>query len=141
MASAGIEGFFTNHSARRTGGTRLFRAGVQRKAVKEATGHSSDAVDKYQITSDEQRAMMSRVIAGEHKDEVCEVTNPKPVETGQNVESNEATITISQNKNACKCEKSNESRENVGELINSIIEKQKSKGKSRIKISIEIINE
>ena len=60
MKTAGIEGFFTNHSARRTGGTRLFRAGVPRKLVKEATGHTSDAVDKYQITSDAQREMMSK---------------------------------------------------------------------------------
>ena len=32
MEKANIQGFFTNHSARRTGGTRLFRAGVQRKS-------------------------------------------------------------------------------------------------------------
>ena len=63
MKDANIEGYFTNHSARRTGGTHLFRAGVDRKLVKEATGHSSDAADKYQITSDEQRAMRSRIIA------------------------------------------------------------------------------
>ena len=47
MQDAGIQGFFTNHSARCTGGTHLFRAGVQRKLVKETTGHSSDAIDKY----------------------------------------------------------------------------------------------
>ena len=54
MKTAGIEGFFTNHSARHTGGTHLFRAGVQRKLIKESTGHTSDAVDKYQLTSHEQ---------------------------------------------------------------------------------------
>ena len=38
METAGIVGFYTNHSARCTGGTRLFRAGMQRKLVKETTG-------------------------------------------------------------------------------------------------------
>ena len=39
MKDAKIEGFFTNHSLRRSGGTRLFNAGIDRKLVKEATGH------------------------------------------------------------------------------------------------------
>ena len=54
MEKGEFAGFFTNQSARRTGGTRLFRAEVQRKVVKECTGHRSDAVDKYQIMSDDQ---------------------------------------------------------------------------------------
>ena len=52
MKAANIDGFFTNHSLRRIGSTRLFRACVERKLVKEVTGHRSDAVDAYQITSD-----------------------------------------------------------------------------------------
>ena len=48
---ANLEGFFTNHSLRRTSTTRLFRQGVDRKLIKEFTGHSSDALDQYQITS------------------------------------------------------------------------------------------
>ena len=53
MEEAEISGYFTNHSARRTGSTRLFRAGGDRKIVKETTGHKSDEIDKYQITSAE----------------------------------------------------------------------------------------
>ena len=63
MEEGGIEGFFTNHSLRRTGGTRLFQAGIDRKLVKEATGHRSDAVDNYQVRSHEQHHRMSKVIA------------------------------------------------------------------------------
>ena len=63
--NAGLQGFFTNHSLRCTGITRLFQAGVDRKLVKEFSGHSSDAVDAYQITSDAQRKQISSVIAGE----------------------------------------------------------------------------
>ena len=59
MKEAGIEGFFTNHSLKR----RLFRGGVDRKLVKEATGHRSDAVDLYQITNDNQCDEMSKIIA------------------------------------------------------------------------------
>ena len=64
MASAGYDGFFSGHSLRRTGGSRLFQAGVQRKLVKEVTGHASDAIDKYQVTSDSQRAAMSNILQG-----------------------------------------------------------------------------
>ena len=63
--NAGLQGFFTNHSLRCTGITQLFQAGVDRKLVKEFSGHSSDAVDAYQITSDAQRKQISSVIAGE----------------------------------------------------------------------------
>ena len=73
MEKAKINGFFTNHSARRTGGTHLFREGIQQKLVKEMMGHHSDAVDKYQITSDEQCQMMSEVLTGNHVDQVREV--------------------------------------------------------------------
>ena len=65
MKDANIEGFFTNHSLRRTGGTRLFRGGIDRKLVKETTGHRSDSVDAFQITSDEQRAKTSEIIRNE----------------------------------------------------------------------------
>ena len=64
MKRGDIQGYFTNHSLRRTGGTRLFRAGVDRKLVKEVTGHRSDAVDAYQITGHNQRKLISSVVQG-----------------------------------------------------------------------------
>ena len=60
--AAGFKGFYTGHSCRRSGTTCLFQAGVQRKLIKEAPGHRSDTVDKYQITSDEQRIQMSNIL-------------------------------------------------------------------------------
>ena len=60
LKDAKLDGFFTNHSLRRTGTTRLFQKGVDRKLIKEFTGHTSDAVDNYQVTSDAQREEMSR---------------------------------------------------------------------------------
>ena len=63
IKKANIEGFFTNHSLRRTGETRLFRAGVECKLIKETMGHRSDLVNGYQIPSDEQCEAMSKIIA------------------------------------------------------------------------------
>ena len=60
-----LDGFFSNHSLRRTSTTRLFNAGVDRKLVKEFTGHTSDAVDQYQITSHEQCEQISKIVNGE----------------------------------------------------------------------------
>ena len=61
VKSVRLDGFFTNHSLRRSGTTRLFQAGVDRKIIKEFTGHSSDAVDNYQVTSEEQRHELSSI--------------------------------------------------------------------------------
>ena len=139
MQSAGIEGFFTNHSTRRTGGTRLFRAGVQRKLVKEATGHSSDAIDKYQITSDEQREMMSKIIAGDVPNNVREVESIR-VESpsAPKASEKEATIVMSNSDVECKCRKREFDVAHIGELIKGIIEGQQSSDKTVIKIEIEI---
>ena len=65
LCSAKIDCYFTNHLLRRSGGSRLFQAGVEQKLVKELTGHRSDAIDCYQITSECQRQKFSGRIAGE----------------------------------------------------------------------------
>ena len=65
LKSAKLDGYFTNHSLRCTSTTRLFREGVDRKLIKEFTGHTSDAVDLYQVTSDKQREVMSKIVGGE----------------------------------------------------------------------------
>ena len=71
LKDAGLDGFFTNHSLRRTAATPLFRAGANVKLIKEVTGHVSDVVEKYQITSDQQRMQLSSIIQGKcSKEEV-----------------------------------------------------------------------
>ena len=139
MKDAKIEGYFTNHSARHTGGTRPFRAGVDRKLVKEATGHTSDAVDKYQITSDEQCAMMSCIIAGNqiHVSENCENECPKADKSVTNTVSLDQEGTVS---NVAQTSMSVETS-SVGGMINEIIEKHTTSGKTVIKINIEITKE
>ena len=137
MKEAKIEGFFTNHSLRRSGGTRLFRAGIDRKLVKEATGHLSDAVDKYQITGDGQRKQISSVLQGlhvegtENKTAKCTQVEQKHEENGQ--KSDKVTTT------QCNCNKLNST--NVAEIVSELLGKLNNKGKTVIKLEIEVHNE
>ena len=139
MKVAQIDGFFTNHSLRRTGGTRLFQAGVDRKLVKETTGHSSDSVDAYQITSDAQRASLSRIIA---KDPSATVSvNPDQTE---NLEEDVAckvkekpsdNVKLSSQNSVCTC---GINKKNIGEVIDNILSRSELKGKTVIRFEIEI---
>ena len=145
MSEAGYEGFYSGHSLRRSGTSRLFRAGVQRKLVKECTGHLSDAVDKYQITSDEQREMMSKILhsgpgavstqTSLPMKSVCGTVvnqNPKNVTKNVDVKTEES----SEGCNACNC-----SKKQFGGLIEHIVSSVNATGKAKIKIEIEISNE
>ena len=78
LKDAGLDGFFTNHSLCRTCATRLFQVGESVKIVKEITGHISDAVHKYQETSDCQRMDASSIIQGEGK--VAKISESPPME-------------------------------------------------------------
>ena len=61
--SAGIKGYFTNHSLRATATSRLYHAGVDEQLVMERTGHRSlEGVRSYKRTSDEQRETLSNLI-------------------------------------------------------------------------------
>ena len=83
LKHAGLDGFFTNHSLRWTTAMRLFQAGQNLKLIKEVTGHVSDAVEKYEITSDKQRMHVSSIIQSDVVDseEVNEVKEVKEVVT------------------------------------------------------------
>ena len=145
MSEAGIEGFYTNHSARCTRSTRLFRAGVQRKLVKECTGHRSDAIDKYQITSDAQRQQMSEIMAEDTSNNVKELVvidndskvDDKVVENVPNV----SNVTITRNESDPIHANPNLDSNSVGNLVTKLLEGVKKQGKSTIKIQIEIHNE
>ena len=128
MYDAQISGYFTNHSAWRTGRTRLFRAGVDRKLIKEDTGHRSDVVDKYQIMSEKQRAIMSDIIAN----------NPQ-TSTVSKAPSEEFDVSV-ECKKTCNCNgEVNES--NINQVVTKLIEATKGQGKHTIKINIEITTE
>ena len=136
MKDANIEGFFTNHSLRRTGGTRLFRGGIDRKLVKETTGHHSDAVDAYQITSDNQRAEMSKIIREEPSEIVSKIqeSNQSDKEKSGDIGQN---YNDSKHREMCNCQINSS---NVGEIVNQLIGSLKKGTKTTIKLQIKIQN-
>ena len=132
MKEAKIEGFFTNHSLRRICSTRLFRVGVDQKIVKEVTGHRSNAIEKYQVTSDEQRAQVSKIIA-QNPDAVSRENNVKSVKE-DNLDDKSVSIGST---NKCKC---SVSEGNVTDIIDRIVKETSKKGKTIIRLEIKIAN-
>ena len=65
LKSCNLDGYFTNHSLRRRSATHLFQAGIDKKIVKEITGYVSDALDRYQVTSREQKETVSNILRNE----------------------------------------------------------------------------
>ena len=62
-SEAGAEGYFTNHSLRRTCATRLFQKGIEEQQIMSITGHrSSNAVRQYKEISHEQEEKLSKLI-------------------------------------------------------------------------------
>ena len=116
--------------------------------MKEFTGHTSDAIDNYQITSEDQRRQLSLIIAGESTNESVKspkiapketiVEEPKPIETNAN--SLDITITDKTEGNrGCNCKLSNlslEENEKIGQIVTKLLEGRKF-GKATIKLEIE----
>ena len=135
MIDANIEGFFTNHSLRRTGGMRLFRGGVDRKLVKEVTGHRSDSVDAYQITSDEQHSTISKIIREKPSATVSKTSDESKNYT---MENEAKMVEDPPRKSICQCQVN---ASNVGDVVNKIIGSLKKEGKTTIKLQIKIKHE
>ena len=155
MLMAGeIDGYFTNHSLRRSGCTRLFQAGVDRKIVKEVSGYRSEANDKYQFTSELQKQQVSKILAttGDEKpvgnvlskSELVENVSDSIEDGKQDKISNvEVTSTFTLNgKAGCSCRKTyDQNSNNLSEMINALLEANSKTGKkARVKIEIEIDN-
>ena len=69
MKSAGIEGYFTNHSLRVTAATRMYDAQLDEATIMSRTGHRSvDGVRAYKRTSEKLREHSSAVLH-EHSEE------------------------------------------------------------------------
>ena len=154
LHDARIDGYFTGHSLRRTGTSRLCQAGVQKKLVREISGHRSDAIDTYQVTSHKQRKEISsilvnkpsnvtarEIVIGEVKcrekvENVSEEGNAEIVTKPLSEESSQITVT-----EGLKKQQESDQTKSVGEIINSIVEKTKKGGKTKIRIEIEIVQE
>ena len=65
-SQVGIDGYFTNHSLRRTCATRLYQKGADEQQIMSVTGHRSmDAVRIYKKISCKQEEEISRMIQHE----------------------------------------------------------------------------
>ena len=161
MKAAGYEGFYSGHSLRRSGGSRLFLAGMQQKLVKECTGHMSDAVDKYQITSEEQRETISNILVNGPNSVVSQKSAPlksvcgsvvshnstvtPPIQSENDVESanvdDPKVPILSETQQCCKCMTKQNDKSQFGGLIEQIVASVNANGKTKIKIEIEISND
>ena len=130
--------FFSGHSLRRTGTSRLFQAGVQRKIVKECSGHTSDAVDKYQITSDHQRQCVSKILQSKPM-ATSNSSNATAKEVrGDAVEVSDPQVDVQSNKSAPKSKECNCQSSSYGGWIDQLIAQVNASGKVKIKIEIEV---
>ena len=112
------------------------------------SGHKSDAVDCYAITSDEQREKLSRIIAGTSLIECQNVQNgtindrdneKSSVDVVESDESNQQQVKTveSETQNYSETITPN----NVGEVVTKIMKCCKGKGKIKIKMELEICSE
>ena len=62
---AGIPGYYSNHSLRATGCTRMYNSDVEEQVIQEISGHKSLAVRSYKHTCDKQRENATKCIFGE----------------------------------------------------------------------------
>ena len=136
LKEANIDGYFTNHSCRRSSTTKLFQAGIDKKIIKEVTGHRSDAVDSYAITSDKQREAISKIMSDEPNGKAVETVVKVPNVT--QTEKSEGNTKVK----SCTCGATGTvTSKNIGFLVDSIMSKVDEKCKTVIKFEIEITKE
>ena len=140
LRDAGLDGFFTDHSLRRTCATRLFQAGTNVKLIKEITGHVSTAVEKYETTSDQQRMHLSNMLqGGVHERKLSEAPPMQVVEDVKNISIEEKfklpKLVIN------KCDKSEQELGNSTEISNIIESSISAVGdrKAKLMFQIEIV--
>ena len=134
---AKIDGYFINHSLRRSGGSQLFQAGVDRKIVKEIIGHRSDAVDCYQITSEDQRARVGNILQGNMEGKsLINASKQHSVDDHSNVTNEQI-----QDQCVCKCKSHQNVSTGITQIVSEVISKNMKRGKTTIKLEIEISNE
>ena len=144
LKSANLDGYFTNHSLRRTSATRMFQAGIDGKIVREVIGHVSDAINKYQETSAVQRQEVSKVLNdgknGSKSEESKQKTDMKPPKSP--TPSLEISVMDHSEKAMgynCSCKRKKfelDEGNQLSSIIADIVSKRKS-GKAKIKLEIE----
>ena len=62
LKDANLNGYITNGRLRRGGITRYFQNMIDRKFLKEFTGHASDLINQYNIISEKQCEALNKII-------------------------------------------------------------------------------
>ena len=139
LKNAGLDGYFTNHSLRRTCVTRLFQTGTDVKLIKEITGHVSDSVHKYQTTSSDQRMHLSSIIQGDvtpiklSQAELMAVVDEVPKK------SNEEKFVLPKLKLPVAINKEGKSDESKANTVKDVIESAiQAVGNRRAKVKVEV---
>ena len=76
LKSASLEGYYSNHSLRRTCATQLYDKGLPEQLIQETTGHrSADGARCYKHTSSSAKRRASEIVQGCLKEEdlICKV--------------------------------------------------------------------
>ena len=119
----------------------MFQAGVDKKIVKEITGHKSDALVKYHVTSNRQKENVSKILNGEKQSFIetdVEEVKPKIVKPSIEVSvSNNSKRQVPQY--SCSCNQRSfdlTKSEQLSTMITDLVSQRKT-GKAKIKIEIE----
>ena len=81
MEAANIEGVYTNHSCRKTTGSRLHNAGFSEADIQSVTGHSSNSVREYISIEDNRKREMSEKLSISNPPQNMNENSVKPTPT------------------------------------------------------------
>ena len=115
----------------------MFQAGVDKKLIREISGHRSDATDKYSETSHAQRRHISNILAGTDSGNVAKDESSK-VKSIEVEKKSDASSTQSQ-KHSCNCHKKvvkTSETSQIGSMISDIVNARKG-SKTTVRIEIE----
>ena len=140
LKSAKLDGYFMNHSLCRSGTSRLFKNGVERKLIKEFTGHRSDAVDAYAITSEAQRESMSKILHCEKNDDEVDEVEIEPKKSEHTTSKYKVTVSDESGggKIGCICRQKSikiDEADQFGRVISDIVRSNR-RAKATIKVEI-----
>ena len=120
---AGYKGYFTGHSLRRSGATRLSNGGIPKNIIKECTGHRSDAVDKYMVTSNSQKELCSKIVKS--KSVPTSTVSVAPSDDSTDATSDKSSV--STNVTKCNVCKSN----NMSSVVTDLLKGLEGTGKAK----------
>ena len=103
---------------------------MDKKIIKETTGHSPNVVDKYASTGMDQRREVSKVIQGKN-DETCQKNEAK---VGKDAKEKQSERSVP---SKIWCGHGNINQHNIVQIIQKIVQANTKKGKTVINLKME----